>query len=98
LGEKIVKAKWKHAGGKLREKGADSLTDQELLAILISSGIKGRSAKNIAEEILMQYGSLQGLANQPLEKLLDIKGISDVKIIRIASAFELARRLSKYKH
>lgn len=93
MGENIEKTMWQHPGGKLREKGADSLADEELLAILISSGIKGRPAKKIAEEILMQYGSLHGLANQPLEKLLDIKGISDVKIIRIAAAFELARRL-----
>ncbi len=85
--------KWKHPGGKLREEGAESLTDQELLAILISSGIKGKPAEKIAEEILERFGSLEGLANQPLEKLLVINGISDVRIIRIAAAFELARRL-----
>lgn len=86
-------AKWKHPGGKLRERGADSLTDGELLAILISTGIKGKPAEEIAEEVLERFGSLEGLANQPLEKLLGIKGLSDVKIIRIAAAFELARRL-----
>ena len=85
--------KWKHPGGKLREEGAESLTDQELLAILISSGIKGKPAEKIAEEILERFGSLEGLANQPLEKFLEIKGLSDVKITRIAAAFELARRL-----
>lgn len=87
--------KWKHPGGKLREEGAASLTDGELLAILISAGIPGKSADKIAEEVLEKFGSLDGLANQPLEKLLDIKGLSDVKIIRIAAAFELARRLTK---
>jgi DNA repair protein RadC len=87
-------AKWKHPGGKLREQGAGSLTDGELLAILISTGVKGRPAERIAEEVLERFGSLQGLANQPLEKLLDIKGLSDVKIIRIAAAYELARRLA----
>lgn len=86
-------AKWKHPGGKLREQGAASLTDGELLAILISTGIKGKPAERIAEEVLERFGSLEGLVNQPLEKLLDIKGLSDVKIIRIAAAFELARRL-----
>ncbi len=86
-------AKWKHPGGKLREQGATSLTDGELLAILISTGIRGRPAERIAEDILERFGSLEGLANQPLEKLLDIKGLSDVKIIRIAAAYELARRL-----
>lgn len=79
----------------MREKGASSLTDQELLSILISSGIKGKPAERIAEEILSKFGSLEGLSSQPLEKLLDIKGISDVKIIRIAAAFELAKRLTE---
>ncbi len=86
---------WSHPGGKLREKGAQSLTEEELLAILISSGIKGKPAGKIAEDILVRFGSLEKLSNQPLEKLLNIKGLSDVKIIRIAAAFEIARRLIK---
>jgi len=92
-------AKWKHPGGKLREEGADSLTDAELLAILISTGIRGKPAEKIANEVLEEFGSLEGLANQPLEKLLEVKGLSDVKIIRIAAAFELARRfMDRKKH
>lgn len=90
-------SKWKHPGGKLRERGAASLTDGELLAILISTGIKEKPAERIAEEILERFGSLEGLANQPLEALLEIKGLSDVKIIRIAAAYELARRLTQKK-
>ena len=85
--------KWKHPGGKLREEGAEKLTDQELLAILISSGIKGKPAEKIADEIIQKFGSFEELANQPLERLLEIKGLSDVKIIRIAAMFELARRI-----
>ena len=87
--------KWKHPGGKLREQGAASLSEQELLSIIISPGIKGRPAELIAAEVLQKFGSLEGLANQPLERLLVIKGLSDVKITRIAAAFELARRLAK---
>ena len=87
--------KWKHPGGKLREEGAEKLTDQELLAILISAGIKGKPAEKIADEIIQKFGSLEGLADQPLEELLKIKGLSDVKIIRIAAAFELARRITE---
>ena len=90
-------AKWKRPGGKLREEGAASLTDGELLAILISTGIRGKPALKIAQEILERFGSLEGLANQPLETLLEIKGLADVKIIRIAAAFELARRLTGEK-
>ena len=85
--------KWHHPGGKLRELGAETLTDAELLSILIAPGIKGRPAEKIAEEILQRFGGFKGMANQPLEKLLDIKGLGDTKIIRIAAAFEIARRV-----
>ena len=90
-------AQWKHPGGKLREQGAASLTDAELLAIFISTGVRGRPAEKIAEEVLQRFGSLEGLSNQPLERLLEIKGLADVKIIRIAAAFELARRLMEQR-
>ena len=85
--------RWQHPGGKLRELGAETLTDAELLSILIAPGIKGRPAEKIAEEILQRFGGFKGMANQPLEKLLDIKGLGDTKIIRIAAAFEIARRI-----
>lgn len=84
---------WRHPGGKLRDLGAENLTDVELLSILISAGIRGKSAEKIAEEIIAKFGSFKGMANQPLKKFLEIKGIGDVKIIRIAAAFEIARRI-----
>jgi len=87
--------KWKHPGGKLRELGADKLSDEELLAILISVGTRNKSAEEIAREIINKFGSLYGLAGQPLSKLLEIKGLGDVKVIRIAAAFEIARRIVK---
>jgi len=83
---------WHHPGGKLRELGAESLSDAELLSILISTGIKGKSSEKIAEEILARFGSFKGMANQPLSKFLEIKGLGDVKIIRIAAAFGIAKR------
>jgi len=86
---------WRHPGGKLRELGAASLNEAELLSILISPGIKGRPAEIIAADILTKFGSLEAMSNQPLEKFLDIKGLSDVKIIRLAAAFELALRLAR---
>ena len=85
--------KWTHPGGKLRELGAESLTDAELLAILISTGTTGKPAEKLAQEILDKFGSFKGMANQPLEKFLQFKGLGDVKIIRIAAAFEIARRI-----
>ncbi len=103
MGKKEVKSafteegrqvEWRHPGGKLRDWGPKSLTNQELLAILISTGIPGKTAEDIAKEILDKFGSFKGMANQPLEKFLQFKGMGDVKIIRIAAAFEIARRIT----
>lgn len=85
--------KWHHPGGKLRELGPENLSDTELLAILITTGIKEKTAEEIAEEIMEKFGSFKGMANQPLEKFLNIKGLGDVKVIRIAATFEIARRI-----
>jgi len=84
---------WQHPGGKLRELGADRLTDAELLAILVSSGVRGKSAEGIAQDILNRFGSFRGMASQPMDRFLAIRGLGDVKIIRIAAAFEIARRI-----
>jgi len=86
---------WTHPGGKLREEGASALSEKELLAIVISTGVVGRSAEEIANDVLDEFGSLKGLAGRPLEELLRFKGLSDVKIIRIAAALEIGRRLSQ---
>jgi len=86
---------WRHPGGKLRELGPQALTDAELLAILIGTGIPGRSSEAIAREVIAHFGSLSALARQPLETLLQFRGLSDVKIIRIAAALEIARRLAE---
>lgn len=83
-----------HPGGKLRELGPASLSEQELLAVLISTGVKGKPAVDIAKDILDEFGSLKGLSGQPLERFLQFKGLSDVKIIRIAAALEVARRVA----
>jgi DNA repair protein RadC len=85
--------RWRHPGGKLRELGPETLTDTELLAVLISTGIPGKPAERIAEEILARFGSFKAMADQPLHKLKEIKGLGAVKIHRIAAALEIARRM-----
>lgn len=86
---------WRHPGGKFIEEGADKLSEAELLSILIGTGTKGKSAEEIANEIIRMFGGYKGMVNQPLEKFLEFKGLGDVKIIRIAAAFEIARRIVK---
>jgi len=87
------KLQWHHPGGKLRELGPQAVSDSELLAILISAGVRGKPAVQIADDVLDKFGSFRGMANQPLGKFLEIKGLGDVKAIRIAAAFEIARRI-----
>ncbi|MGA9407011.1 MAG: UPF0758 domain-containing protein [Bacteroidota bacterium] len=86
---------WKHPGGKLIELGAKNLSAQELVAILISTGYKGKTALDVSSELLIHYGSLEALSNVPLANLLEIKGLGDVKIVRIAAALELGRRTAE---
>lgn len=75
--------------------GPETCTDSELLAILIGAGAPGKTAEQIAEEILKTYQSFRGLASQPLERLMKIKGLKKVKALRIAAAFEITRRIVK---
>jgi DNA repair protein RadC len=87
--------KWTHPGGKLIELGPAALTDEELLATLIGAGYKGRTAQDIAKELLDKYYSIAGLMGKKLTDLAKIKGLKDVKVVRIAAAFEIARRVVK---
>lgn len=78
---------------KLMQKGADTLSDAELLAILIHSGTKEKSALGLANEILSKYKSFRGLAGLDIEELTKIKGIKIARAVRIAAAFEISRRI-----
>jgi len=86
---------WTHPGGKLIELGPSALSDEELLAAIIGAGYKGRTAQDIAKDLLNQYYSIAGLMGKKLTDLAKIKGLKDVKVVRIAAAFEIARRVIK---
>ena len=75
------------------KEGAEILSDVELLAILIGSGTKDKSAIGLANEIISKYGSYKGLAGRDIEELKKIKGLKEAKILNIAAAFEIARRI-----
>jgi len=93
--EEKVMEEWSHPGGKLLCLGPEACTNTELLAILIGTGYKGKSALDIAKELLYKYYSINGLMGQRLSEMAQIKGLKDVKLTRIAAAFELARRIIK---
>lgn len=84
---------WRHPGGKLLRLGSTSLTDTELLAVLIGSGAPGISAMEIAEEIMRRFHSYKGMSGYPLEEFMKIKGLNKAKCARIAAAWEIAGRI-----
>lgn len=78
---------------KLLHKGPGALSDAELLAILISSGTRERSALDLARDILKQAGNrLHDLGRLSVEELQQTKGIGEARAITIAAALELGRR------
>ena len=78
---------------KLLTKGAESLSDSELLAILIHNGRKEKTAVDLAKEILkLGKDNLVELGKLSLTDLMKIKGIGEAKAITIAAALELGRR------
>ena len=83
--------KHKRPREKLSEKGAENLSDTELLAILIRTGRSGKSALDIAKETLKKY-PLSKLLAITQEDLIAIKGLENTKVITIKAALELGRR------
>lgn len=80
---------------KLYDKGAAELTDSELLAILIRTGIRERSALRIAEELAANGGLVRNLARyHSVEEFSSTKGIGRVKAATILAALELGRRVA----
>jgi len=79
---------------RLKLRGAAALTEAELVAILLRTGMKGISVVELSQQILREFGSLEGLARTPLEAIAKIKGVGETKAIQLKAAFELARRLS----
>ena len=75
--------------------GMATLTDAELLAILIRNDTKEKGCIDIAIELLDSHGSLQDLFNSDIDALIQTKGISSVKAIELKAVMELAKRLSK---
>ncbi len=78
---------------RLAEKGAAALRDAELVAILLRTGLQGRSAIEVAQDLLTQFGTFNRLAGASLKQLQSIKGIGRDKAITLQAAFALAQRM-----
>lgn len=74
--------------------GPHSLTDAELIAILIRAGFQGTNAVELGRQLLNRFGSLRAMAEAPLSALLGLKGLKGAKVAQLAAAMEIARRVS----
>jgi DNA repair protein RadC len=81
-------------GEKLLTQGHGALTDGELLAVLIRTGIVGSSAVDLGQQLLKRYGSLGGLSRCSVNELAKVRGLTSAKAVQLAAAFGLASRLS----
>jgi len=79
---------------RLKERGAAALTDAELVAILLRTGVKGQSAVQLAQVLIQKFVSLDELARASVEAIAGTKGVGETKAIQLKAAFELARRLT----
>jgi DNA repair protein RadC len=78
---------------KLILRGAQNLSDAELLAILLRTGSKNESVIVVAQKLLKEFGNLAVLASKSVEELTHIKGIGKDKAAALVAAFELVRRI-----
>ena len=79
---------------KLAKLGATALSDSELIAILLRTGMVGANAIDVARQLLAKYQSLGGLARCTVAELSEIKGVGPAKAVQLAAAFGLATRLA----
>src|SRR5690606_30658853 len=83
---------------RLIHKGPESLSNQELIAILLRTGTKSESVIQLANRLLTHFGGLIWLKDAALEEMTSLKGIGQAKAIQIIAAIELGRRISNLSY
>ncbi len=77
---------------KLLQRGADALTDAELLAIFLRVGVKGKSALDLAQDLLQEFGDLRSLLGADQTRFCAAKGLGDAKYVQLQATVELSKR------
>ena len=80
---------------RLIKQGPQSLSNQELIAILLRTGTKRESVLSLANRVLIYFEKLHELKHATLEEIMSIKGIGQAKAVQLLAAIELGRRLSQ---
>lgn len=77
---------------KLLQKGAAALSDAELLAIFLRVGVKGKSAVDLARELMTKFGTLTQLFAASEAEFCEILGLGQAKFVQLQAVIELSRR------
>jgi DNA repair protein RadC len=77
---------------KLLNFGSQTLSDAELLAIFLRTGTPGKTAVDLARELINHYGSLRALLNADLQDFCQFRGLGETKYVQLQAALEIARR------
>ena len=77
---------------KLLANGAEVLSDAELLAVFLRVGVIGKSAVDLARDLLREFGSLNGIFSASITELSRINGIGASKYAQLQAIFEMSRR------
>lgn len=77
---------------KLLQRGASALSDAELLAIFLRVGAKGKTAVDLARELLSEFGSLKALLDASEERFCQSHGMGQAKYAQLQAVLEMARR------
>jgi DNA repair protein RadC len=77
---------------RLRALGASQLSNPELIAILLRTGLKGENVLSMSTRVISGFGGLAGLARTSFAELCETHGISEAKACQLLAAFELGRR------
>lgn len=77
---------------KLLQRGPQSLSDAELLAIFLRTGVKGKTAVDLARDLLTEFGSLRVLLDADLERFCQSRGLGTAKFTLMQAVLEMAKR------
>lgn len=81
---------------RLFKLGPEVLSAQEILAIILGRGTRGKSVLDITQRLLNRFQGLKGIGQASIEELTEIDGIGRAKACQLKAVFELARRLESY--
>jgi len=82
---------------KLFRRGVHTLTDSELLSILLRTGIHGQSALDLSRTILKRFRSFRHMGHSDISRWISIKGVGRAKIAQVMAAIEIGRRFGEEK-